>query len=274
MQPEDAFYVLGRSDAEYHRLTAQSELFNPFTERLLCDAGITCGMRVLDVGCGAGDVSLLIRALVGFEGEVIGVDRDSEGCEKAAQRAKALGYHNVEFLTGDLRHMKFEEPFDAAVGRFVLMYLADPVSAVRAVASHLRDGGVVVFQEMDFSHFPDSEPKMALWEQCGQWIRACFARAGTDMRMGLKLHHVFMEAGLFAPRIGCEVRVGGGPAFRGYGVVADTLRNILPMLQAFGIATAEQVGVDTLEQRLSVETTSARASVVTPYIVGAWARKR
>jgi predicted methyltransferase len=62
--PADS-YVLGRSDSETRRLIVQHQLYGPFTRQFLTAAGITAGMKVLDVGSGAGDVALLLADLVG-----------------------------------------------------------------------------------------------------------------------------------------------------------------------------------------------------------------
>ena len=62
--PPGASYLFGHSDAETRRLRVQAQLFNPSTHRMLVDAGVAPGMRVLDVGSGAGDVALLVAELV------------------------------------------------------------------------------------------------------------------------------------------------------------------------------------------------------------------
>src|SRR3954452_6741406 len=67
-------YVLGRSAAETRRLILQGDFQAPYTRRFLLDAGIEVGMRVLDVGSGAGDVALLAADLVGPQGSVVGID--------------------------------------------------------------------------------------------------------------------------------------------------------------------------------------------------------
>lgn len=72
----DAIYVLGRSEIERRRLIEQDAFLGGFTGRLFREAGIGEGMRVLDVGCGVGDVSLLAASLVGPKGTVVGVDTD------------------------------------------------------------------------------------------------------------------------------------------------------------------------------------------------------
>jgi ubiquinone/menaquinone biosynthesis C-methylase UbiE len=71
-------YALGHSSAEIQRLKDQAAMLRPITERLLRSAGIDAGMRVLDLGCGAGDVSMLAAELVGPAGIVVGIDRSRE----------------------------------------------------------------------------------------------------------------------------------------------------------------------------------------------------
>src|ERR1700681_2988577 len=89
-------YVLGHSDPELLRLTIQARLLEPITRRryLQC-AGITPGMRVLDVGCGTGDVALLAAELVSNSGEVVGADRAASAVAVARERAKARSVTNV-----------------------------------------------------------------------------------------------------------------------------------------------------------------------------------
>src|SRR4051812_24248465 len=100
---QDATYVLGHANYELARLELQGALYNPSTRRLLREAGIDLGMRVLDAGSGAGDVSLLAAELVGPSGVVVGVERDSAAIRYAAERAQRSGHGNVNFVQGDLR---------------------------------------------------------------------------------------------------------------------------------------------------------------------------
>lgn len=102
----DPEYALSSSSADEHaRLSRQSELYEPFTRRLLLRAGLESEMGVLDVGCGPGDVSFLVSGLVGAEGAVVGIDRDEQAVASARQRAAESGIGNVEFVPGELhRH--------------------------------------------------------------------------------------------------------------------------------------------------------------------------
>ena len=89
MTSADGAYAFGHDTQAVQRLLTQGQLLNPFTRRLLEEAGIGRGMKVLDVGCGPGDVSLLAAELVGEEGQVIGVDTNSNAVQLAQTRAQA-----------------------------------------------------------------------------------------------------------------------------------------------------------------------------------------
>jgi hypothetical protein len=73
---------------------------------------------------------------------------------------------------------------------------------------------------------------------------------GPEQQMSSKLHRTYLDAGLPEPQLRLEAPVGGGEYWPGYAYVADTVRSLLPMLEAMGAATAEEVQVDTLADRL------------------------
>src|SRR5579885_1045114 len=140
-------YSLGHAPKEIQRLLLQGQLLNGFTRRVLADAGITAGMKVLDVGCGPGDVSLLAAELVGETGSVLGVDANATVLRVAESRAQAAGLTSVSFLAGDIRQLPLDQDFDAIVGRLILEHLPDHLAILRHLLQRLRPGGVVAFQE-------------------------------------------------------------------------------------------------------------------------------
>src|SRR5258708_38168890 len=148
-------YALGSTDAEQARLIRQAALLAPFTERFFRGAGIGPGQRVLDIGSGVGDVAMLAARLVGPSGEVVGIERDAKSIARARTRVAEAGLLNVTFTQTDVSQVPDNEPFDAAVGRFILMFLPDPVAVVRSLARLVPPGGVVAFQE------PSSAPALA-----------------------------------------------------------------------------------------------------------------
>src|SRR5262249_1999306 len=94
-------YAFADRAQEQRRLASQAELFDPLTERLFRTAGLGNGMRVLDLGSGAGDVAMLAARLVGREGEVVGVERDPEEVASATARVALAGLPNVRLIQGD-----------------------------------------------------------------------------------------------------------------------------------------------------------------------------
>jgi ubiquinone/menaquinone biosynthesis C-methylase UbiE len=270
VQGQDADYLLGHSNDELDRLIGQARFFGDLTEHLFHLAGLEPGMRVLDVGCGAGDVSLLAARMVGPQGAVVGVDMSPDAIRMARERADAAGLANVAFLTQDVADLDLDAPVDALVGRLVLMYFPDPAAVLRGLLRYLRPGGLVVFQEMDMGAVV-SEPHCALLEETAERIRQTFARAGADPRAGLKLWRIFRSAGLPAPQMIQEARVEAGPDSEVYTQVARIARTLLPLMERTGVATAAEVEIETLEARLRDEVVANRAVVVAPPFVGAWA---
>src|SRR5215471_4104994 len=140
-------YVLGHSDFEIARLKVRAAALADITRRLIRECGIAPGMRVLDIGCGAGDVSMLLAEVVGPSGLVVAIDREARAVEIARSRAKAAGHRNIEALVATDDDIPVARPFDAALGRYVLSHQRDPAAMIRRAASAVRPGGVVAFHE-------------------------------------------------------------------------------------------------------------------------------
>lgn len=269
----DPTYVMERNDIETQRLIRQAAFREPLTRRLFTEAGITQGMQVLDLGSGAGDVAFLAAEFVGPTGSVVGVDADPEVLRTARARAAAADLSNVEFIEHDLRAVDPGAGFDAVVGRFVLMYLSDPAAALRAVRRHLRAGGTVALQEVNWMQ--DSlvaYPPTPLWERTWSWMREAVRQAGVERHMGYKLHRSFLDAGLPEPEMLLQSKVVSSSDPDAYEYAANTLRNMLPMLVKFGIATEEEVDIETLAQRLHAETVASGGVVKASDVISAHAR--
>lgn len=266
-------YALGYSTEEERRLALQAKMFEGLTEDVLRRAGIGAGMRILDVGSGVGDVAFLAARLVGPSGSVVGIDRGEESIETARRRARSLGIENATFVAADVAEFETEQMFDAIIGRLILLYFPDPSGTLRRLSSHLRPGGVVAFQEMDMSTFlpPGSA---ALITRALTWVYDAFGAAGVQREMGPRLPEIFVKAGLPRPEMtaGQTVISAFDPAT--YAMVAGLARSLLPVMEQARIATAEEVGVDTLAERLRNEAIEKGESVAYwPRLVGAWTRK-
>jgi len=272
MNPDDA-YVLGRSDAETRRLIIQHQIYGPITRRFFQAAGIGTRMKVLDVGSGAGDVSLLLADLVGPRGRVVGVETNAGILDTARARAASAGWGNVTFISGETHEVLLDSDFDAVTGRWFLMYQPDPAATLRHLAGQVRPGGVVAFQENDFTYPPTVFPPSDLSRQLQRWSIPPPGTPGPEMQMGTKLFKAYLEAGLPAPELHVEAPAGGGTDWPGYDYVAETLRSLLPALQRVTGLDPRQVDIDTLAARLRDDVTSRQAIQMLPIIYGAWARK-
>jgi SAM-dependent methyltransferase len=206
----DPTYVAGRSEGEARRLERQAELFESPTRRLFEAAGISTGMKVLDLGSGAGDVAFLAAGLVGPTGRVVGVDLDPAVVATARARAGTAGLTQVSFIAGDIREVELQHDFDAVVGRFVLMYLADPIAGLRAALSALRDDGRAAFYEANMGAAVTSFPVSPLHQLLGRCVNETCVRGGVELAMGTKLYQVFLAAGMEAPQLCSEALIGGG----------------------------------------------------------------
>jgi SAM-dependent methyltransferase len=267
-----AEYALGHTDQELERLIAQARRYEPFTTQLMREAGLGAGMRVHDVGCGAGDVSFLLARLVGPTGQVVGIDRSADAVATASRRAADLQLPNARFVVGDAGAMAFEDPFDAAVGRLVLEFSRDPSALLRSIAAHVRPGGVLAFQEVDWSG-DRSYPPVPTFIQCLRWGVEALQRSGADPYVGLKLFAIFTAAGLRPPALNVQASIGAGPDHAVYAAVAGLMRTLLPTMEALGVATADEVDVDTLASRISDEAVAAGATLIWMSLIGAFSRK-
>jgi ubiquinone/menaquinone biosynthesis C-methylase UbiE len=105
------------------------------------------GETVLDVGCGGGSHLSELRAAVGAEGRVIGVDYSPRMLARARAEVRRHGWDNVEIRRGDASRPGFEQPdlaaasADAALASFALSAMPDVRAAAVNVRATLRPGG-------------------------------------------------------------------------------------------------------------------------------------
>ena len=270
---EDTTYTMGRTQAETERLIRQSQMYSGLTRRMLTEAGLTNGMEVLDIGSGAGDVAMAAAELVGPEGRVVGVDVNPEILETARVRVRQAGHDNIEFVAGDVRTLDPESDFDALIGRFVLMYMDDPTETLRLLSKWVRPGGIVAFHEIGFN--PNRLPHAIdtpLADQLVDWTVGVFKRSGAHADLAYRQYGTFVDAGLPEPRLEYTALGGGELGWSGYQYVADSVQSLLPLLEHFGIATAEEVDLATIPERLRADVAETKSAIVLPMTVMAWTR--
>lgn len=263
-------YLLGRTEAELERLRLQAEIYAPHSEHLLALAGIEPGMRVLDIGCGAGDLTMAAAALVVPGGSVLGVDMDADVLELARARVAEAGLTNVTFDQATVPDVELAEPADALIGRLILIHVADPVGVVRKCAALVRPGGVLSFQELSPAH-AGSVPDTPLVAAAYRWVIDTLRAGGGDPATGQQLYRILRDAGF--TEIGTAMEIPAGDAQSALPrFVAGTVRSLLPRIEAAGVATRAEIGIDTLAERIVAELRAADAVLWPPELVAVWTR--
>ena len=118
-------------------------------------SGIERGMRVLDLGCGSGDTSLLIAKMVGASGLVVGVDKSAEAIDEADKRATIAGRcYWTRFVRADPETFIPPERFDAVVVRLTLLRQGEPATFPRLSACVRPDGVIMVVSPASGAEMP------------------------------------------------------------------------------------------------------------------------
>ncbi|WP_143591704.1 methyltransferase domain-containing protein [Thermoactinospora rubra] len=262
-------YALGHDDPELARLEHQARMLAPATEAILRLAGLRPGMRVLDLGTGPGDVALAAAGIVGDAGEVVGIDQEEKALALARRRAADRGLRNVAFERGDVRDWRAAGRFDAVVGRLILLYCPDVPAVIRHHLEALEPGGVYVAMEYDMTA-TRAEPACPAFARAVGWVVEGFRRGGMDPALGLRLGPVLRAAGLDPTVLGLQIYVSQQDGARALAGIVSTL---LPLIEKTGTATAEEVDIATLPDRLMAELAAADAVPIYPTLVGAWASR-
>ena len=268
--PKD--YLLGSTDAEHERLIRQAIRLAPVTERFFREAGIGPGHRVLDLGSGVGDVAMLLARLVGPTGVVVAIERDPRSIGRARIRAAEAGLRNIEFLHTDIGTFIPETLFDAAVGRYILQFLPDPVSTLRTLAANLKPGGIIAFQEGSWAPFLALSAHLPLRHAGISILHEASIRSGANLEMGPALHKTFQDAGLPIPRMRLEMELGYEPEFTR--LVSDVVFSIRAVIERLNISLAPLGDLDTLQQRLHEEVSASNTIVPWIALVSAWSRRQ
>ena len=267
----ESTYVLGHADVEVQRRLLQGRLYNDYTEHALRLAGLRPGMRVLDIGCGPGDVSFVAARLVGQSGTVLGVDAAPAMIELARARAVEKGFSTVHFMQSTIDAIALDEPVDAVIGRLILMHLPDPAATLRQLSNWVRPGGVIAFAENDITD-TRSIPDMPLFGQVTAGIVRAFEAMGLSPRFGTTLHAVFQDAGLGAPQLTLGTPIGTAADTDILAYAAEVWRLVSPIAQQTGFAIDELADIDNFVPRFREEALAANAVITMPPIITAWAQ--
>jgi ubiquinone/menaquinone biosynthesis C-methylase UbiE len=264
-QPEG--YVLRGGQAGAARLRLLNRAKWPTTERLLGMAGLRAGMQVLDFGCGSGDVTLRMAALVGAEGEVVGIDLDPSILRLAQQEAEDSN------LPVTFRHLGAEEleevaAYDFAYARYLLSHLQHPERALEAMVRALRPEGRLAVEDIFFPGHVCYPPNAA-FDRYLKLYQTVVRAKGADPAIGPRLLGMALDAGLADVQVELVV-----PVFRdgeGKRVAQVTMEHIRQAVVGTGLASDAEVDAIVAELEAFADDERTLMSIAPTFQV--WGRK-
>ncbi len=187
-------YTIEGGLADAQRLARQADVMHGATLAFLSRAGVSSGWACLDVGCGDGQVTIELARAVGLRGRVVGIDIDGEALALAREAAGRAGVE-VQFLCVDAAELPQRDTFDRAYSRLMLSHLADPMSALRAMRSAVREGGIVAIEDL-FTGTLRSNPPRAALDRLQEFYSATVRFHGGDPTIGPRLPAMLAAAEL------------------------------------------------------------------------------
>lgn len=261
-------YIIKGGEEGRARLSVLARVLWPTTNALLDRFEPLGGLRIVDAGCGGGDVSFELAQRAGAGGRVIGFDLDGTKLSAAREEAEQRSVAHVEFHRGSVMEQWPAEQADLVYVRFVLTHLPVPEALLFRAMEALAPGGTIVVEDIDFAgHFcePDCD---AFYRYTELYVTAA-RRRGADAFIGRRLARMLDIAGF--------VEVGSS-LVQPYGRDADmkevtlmTLAAISDAVVASELATAQEMAG--LKAELQAFTARPDTVVSLPRIFQAWGRK-
>lgn len=194
--------MLATGGDDVGRLGLLHAAYGPGTTALLQRIGLRDGMRVVEVGCGSGNIACWAAERVGPTGSVVGIDNSPAQIEQARKQAEARGLRNVEFRVADAYAPGLPDgTFDVAYCRLVLIHLTDPPAGLKAMRDLVRPGGTVACEEMESGVWACDPPADCVRRFFDLTI-ALGEKNGENFRLGGSLPRLFRAAGFARPEVG------------------------------------------------------------------------
>ena len=243
------------------------------TEHLLRRAHFAPGMRVLDIGCGSGEVTRAVARLVGPGGSVLGVD-GSPAALAAAEAATDFDHQaNIAYRLADLSALPPGwGPFDGIVGRRVLMYVPKPEAVIARLVSMLRPGGTMALQEHDTTMTPGRAGNWPEHDRVHHWLWESVRREGANPGLGFRLAPMLARAGAEVEALWAQA-IFSGHEKGVHHALHDLVGMMQPRLLASGVATEAEIDLPTLEARLRAERAANPSSYAADMAVCVVARR-
>ncbi|MDO8954147.1 MAG: methyltransferase domain-containing protein [Gammaproteobacteria bacterium] len=190
-------YIAQTGEGAKDRLSLQHQVFSPGTEALLKIAKFRPDMRILIVGCGCGDETIMVAKLLNDTGSIVAIDSSAEQIHQAKAAVKAAGHEaKLSFITKSVYELDPSDgKFDLILCRFVIPHLIDPKAAIEILKTRLHPGGMIASQEPIVSTCR-TEPQSSALESYLNLMLAFSAKIGRDFDMAKSIPALFESCGL------------------------------------------------------------------------------
>jgi SAM-dependent methyltransferase len=232
-------------------------------DRLVWRDGLVC----LDAGCGGGDVTVELARRVAPHGRALGIDIDEAKLDLARREAQEHDVANVTFQRSDVSELGDATLFDVVYARFLLTHLSDPAGVVRAFYRHLRPGGMIAVEDIDFKG-AFTYPESRAYQRYEELYCATVRQRGGDPHIGPRLPSLLRAAGF--EQIGVAVAQPVGVEGEAKLLNPLTMERIADAVLADGLATAEEI--DEIVRALYEFAADPATVAGLPRVVQAWGR--
>jgi ubiquinone/menaquinone biosynthesis C-methylase UbiE len=203
---------------------------------------------------------------------VVGFDISENALAAARKAIEEKRLSTVKFIQADVTELPDNlGTFDAIIGRRVLMYLSDAAQGINSLLPYLTADGKMIFQESDCMESPFCAQSMPLHTKVQTWIWDTVAREGGNTRIGRQLYSLMKNAKLKILQMRAEAILHTYESGSDLGWVAKMMA---PRMISRGVVTAEEMDVNTLEDRLQSELRESSTPFIRDMAFGVCAKKR
>ncbi len=237
-------YIIRGGEKGRARLTVLSRVLQESTSRLLDHAGAMEGARIIDLGCGGGDVTRELARRSGPRGHVWGLDLDRTVLALAETEASQAGVRNVTFRAAEIGEPWRLDQISMIYARFILTHVRDPRGIVEQAWHTLKPGGTIIVEDIDMEGRFWDPPSEALSRLTELYMGAAKMRGG-DPVIGRRLTRMLGDAGFAIAHVSLAQPFGRDGdvkelAMLDFANIADTVvtLGLLDRDEADGLASA------------------------------------
>jgi len=188
-------YALKVGVSDYDRLSLLSGIYLPANTQFLLDHGLIKGIRVADVGCGPGLISLWLSQQVGETGHVTAIDNNAEQLAILKEKIDTQQIKNISLEQVNIYELGEMGPkFNLIMCRFLLIHLTDPIKALRELYKTLLPGGKLIVADLDNLTWY-SYPAHKILRKEAKLLNKAGKLRGIDFSIGPKLPSLLKKAG-------------------------------------------------------------------------------